>query len=89
MGTVTLTLQAKPVSSIHVRGNRSLLILEERFMAASPKTVFGREPHCSASNFTTSGRRLQCCSVNHDLLDALKAARLRRYFPSPRQECAN
>jgi hypothetical protein len=37
--TVTLTLQARPVNSIHVRENRRLVILEENFMAASPKTV--------------------------------------------------
>jgi hypothetical protein len=32
-----LTLQAKPVSSIHVRENRRLVVLEDSFMAASPK----------------------------------------------------
>jgi hypothetical protein len=30
-------LQAKPVNSIHVRENRRVVILEESFMAASPK----------------------------------------------------
>jgi hypothetical protein len=34
---VMLALQAKPVNSIHVRRNRSLLIFEDCFIPASPK----------------------------------------------------
>src|SRR5215469_7401380 len=49
LGDTVMALQAKPVNRIHVRENRMLVIPEQSFIAASPKTVVRRTLGASAT----------------------------------------